>query len=445
MKPEEREVDIEQRKTPAAGSHRLWCKDEWTAFQIYKVPVSSLALNIDNKRFSAERNLVEDKLQRSLDPENNDADEESVVSILCDHAIDVDLVTGKAYGTPSKDFTALRDDWLERRQAEPLWIRPNGTVHNGNRRLAMVKRLRDEGHAIDWIEAIILDPDEIDDKELFRMEQREQLAENFKKRYADINALWALKEAAEQEGVIWDDESSLERVAGILKHFAGRDDAKYALIQLRAIRAIVAYLEFIGAPGRYHLARRQVETFREVGKCMALLVEYPDEAPELVEAAFAFVQAGKKYTDIRDLRTIFLRDKEHFATLLARVRGAEEKAGWSPDDGARGEPAGADIDVLTGDPDDEGDEDDDTDSAEPEAVSPAGYPKSVVGGEISASLDEYAAKNLDVLTQLNQAIARLDRVDSTALAAALASDRASDVRALVGRAVTWSEQASGLL
>ncbi|MER5672790.1 hypothetical protein [Pseudonocardia alni] len=437
MTPEERRIEIASRKQSQGVHHRLWCKEAWQPFEVFRVPVNALALNVENKRFAAERNLVEEKLGRALDPETHEVDEESLVSILCDNSLEVDLVEGKAYGKPSKDYEALRDDWLQRKQAEPLWIRPDGTVHNGNRRLAMLKRLRSEGTVTDWVDVIILDPSQIDDTELFRMEQREQLAENFKKRYADINALLALREAAEQENIDWADPRSLETVANILKHFAGKDDRRYALVQLGAIRAIDAYLDFIGVPGAYHLVRRQVEVFREVGKCMALLEEYPDEADELVAASFAFAQSGRTYLDIRQLRDMFLNDRARFERLYGRIAEAEEQAGWSGESPTDAGTDAPDLDVLTA-------PDDDDDLPDPDTVSPSGYPKEDVSRAILDGLDEYNASTLEIAAQLSQSLARLEGIDLDRLVSDIQAGN-EKVRSLTERVIEWAENTRSAL
>jgi len=405
-------------------------------FPIWDVPIEDLILNVDNKRFGAERDLVEGKLGRKLDPANNPLDDQSVVAILCDASLDVDLERGVAVGTESKDYLALREDWLSRKQAEPIWIRPDGTVRNGNRRLAVLKRLRRDGHDINWVEAIILDEEELDEAELFRMEQREQLTENFKKRYGDINALLALRQAAELENVDWQDPESLREVARRLKHYAGRDDATYALTQLQAVRAVDAYLEHIGVPNRYSLASRQVEVFREVGKCMSVFEDEPEDGYELVDAAFAFVQAGKNHLDLRVLRKIFLNDRERFYAMVTAVQEAEASAGWRSDE-PTGDVDSPGLDVVTAPNDDERDDE----RVEPEAVAPTGYPKTKVGRVIDAGLDGYAATLLDVTTQLRQALARLEAIDRKQLQAAVDDDGGERVMELVRAIATWGAQA----
>ena len=268
------------------------------------------------------------------------------------------------------------------------------------------------------------------------MEQREQLTENFKKRYADINALLALRQAAELENVDWQDPESLREIARRLKHYAGRDDAAYALTQLQAVRAVDAYLEHIGVPNRYSLASRQVETFREVGKCMSVFEDEPEDGYELVDAAFAFVQAGKNYLDIRALRKMFLNDRDRFYAMVSAVHEAEDSAGWLSNE-PTGDVDSPDLDVVTApDDDDEGDE-----RVGPEAVAPTGYPKTKVGRVIDAGLDGYAATLLDVTTQLRQALARLEAIDRKQLQTAVGDDGGERVMELVRAIATWGAQA----
>lgn len=441
MTPEQRAADIEARKQPVGPSdkqaqHKIWVRDGWAYYDVWRVPIERLVLNVDNKRFSSERELVEHKLGRPLDPANNPNDEESIISILCDSSLDVDLERGVAVGSPSKDYKALRDDWQDRGQEEPLWIRPDGTVRNGNRRLAMLKRIRSEGADIHWVDAIILRYDDVDESELFRMEQREQLTENFKKRYQDVNALLALREAAELEGIDWDDPKSIEAVAIRLKHPAGRDDAAYASKQLYAIRALDQYLAYINAPGRYSLALQKVEVFREVGLCMSAYEDEPDQQFELLQAAFAFVQAGRSYSDIRVLRKVFGTNRPQFDAMVNRILQVEDASGWDPEQ-AEPEVDYPELRDATA-PEPEADDDDEGDVGA--VVSPADYPKKEVSAVIGAALDRFAASNLEIKTQLDQAVARLESVDLSSLSQLDGTAR-DEAHALVVAIETWARQA----
>ena len=142
-------------------------------------------------------------------------------------------VVGKA----GKDYEALRQDWQRRKQESPFWIQADGTVRNGNRRLAMLRRLqRDEGaEGYQYVQAVVLDTLAINELGIFEMEQREQLTEDYKVRYTDINLLLAIKDAASDKEIDWDDPASILKVAGELQHVM-RNDQSYALVQLYAVK-----------------------------------------------------------------------------------------------------------------------------------------------------------------------------------------------------------------
>src|SRR5687768_3348170 len=92
-----RKRDISERKEETGRSVRLWCKDQWKDFKVYRVPVRALLLNVDNRRFAAERRWAEEKLGHALDPENNPNDETSIISLLLDENCEAegDVVKGK--------------------------------------------------------------------------------------------------------------------------------------------------------------------------------------------------------------------------------------------------------------------------------------------------------------------------------------------------------------
>lgn len=442
MTPEQRAADIDTRKSPVRDGdklvqHKIWVRDGWAYRDVFNVPIERLVLNVDNKRFSAERELVERRLGRPLDPANNPIDDDSIVAILCDTSLDVDLDKSVAFGQESKDLVALREDWQARGQAEPLWIRPDGTVRNGNRRLAMLKRLRGHGADINYVEAIILDVTDVDEAELFRMEQREQLAENFKKRYQDVNALLALKDAAELESIDWKDPESMTAVATRLKHYAGRDDIGYASKQLYAVRALDAYLDYINAPGWYALASRQVEVFREVGLCMSQYEKEPAEQFELLQAAYAFVQAGRRYQDVRQLRKLYSTDRDQFDRMLSSIVQVEENSGWDSE-AAEPDVEFPELADATAPEPESGDEDDDVDLGG--VVGPTDYPKSEVGDVIEDALERFKASALEIRKQLDQALVRLDAVDFANLAALTGTDR-DEARASIRTISEWAAEA----
>lgn len=434
MNANERKKAIAERGEPTTSKVRLWCKDEWKSFDVVRVPVEALALHVENHRFQAERKLVESKLGRPLDPENVEADEYALISILLDNGLDVD--GDKVTGKETKEAEALRADWVARGQEAPFWIRPDGTVRNGNRRLAMLKRLRDaEGpEGREFVDAIVLEPKVVNERYLFEMEQREQLTENLKIRYTDINLLLTLKAAAEVRKIDWNDEESIEKVAGQLQHVAKGNKA-YAAIQLRAIKYMDLFLADANKPGQYQDLLRQVERFRDIGKLMQQMEsDYPDEAPDMLRVAFAAIRAGNEHEDIRALKPIFVEDKSGYKKLLSTITKEEEK--WAQSGGGRlAEPK-----IVTRQVDDDDDEGEDV----PGPVVP-NYPAEVVKAKIKNTIDGYKATHLKIGTILEQTANRLEKVRPDKLKDALQSDTDGELRENLDKLIDWAETAKSVI
>ena len=436
MNATQRREAIENRSETAERTVRLWCKDRWRDFPVERVPVDALLLNVDNRRFAAERSLMESNLGHPLDPENSEDDEISVISILLDAGHDVDGNIVK--GTPSGDYEALKTDWQRRKQASPLWIRPDGTVRNGNRRLAMLKRLRNDSiTGTEWVEAVVLnpgDPDNIDEHDLFEMEQREQLTEDFKVRYTDMNLLLTLRDAAIDSEIDWFDPESIKKVAGQLQEVAGGHQA-YATIQLRAIKYMDAYLDDANAPGQYHKLLRQVERFRDIGKIMSRIEEdYPDDSADMLQLMFAAVRAGNPHGDIRVIRKMFLEERDRYESLQAQV--AQDEKEWEQT-GTRGI---ADPD-LSAESDESEYEDEDSDQETP--VQTPGYPQELVQRRIKNSIDGYQASQLAVLDTLEQVKNRLDNLTgaSERFAETLSGPRGSEAKDMLTYIIEWADDA----
>jgi hypothetical protein len=412
---------------------RLWCKEEWEDFPRYSVPVDALALNIDNRRFAAERKLMEEKLGHSLDPENNPNDELSVISILLDTGLHVDGDIVK--GASSKDYSALLKDWQKRGQETPFWIRPDGTVHNGNRRLAMLKRIRVEGgiEGTRFVDAIVLDAADINEQELFEMEQREQLTENFKLRYTDINLLLTLRDAAQSQRIDWNNPDDVERVAGELQELVGGDRA-YAAIQLRAIKYMDDYLAFIESPGEYQNLIGQIERFRDVGKNMTKMLEdYPDDAVGMLELLFAGINAGIRHGHIRAIGRIFREARDEYRALQAKVSTIEGQ------ETAETKLESPDLEAVAAEL-----ASDNEDGNEPAPVV-SNYPTDRVKSAILDAIDEFDSKNLEIARKLGQAAGRLRPISAANISEALNGPNGAEIRQYLTEIIGWADRGKTLL
>lgn len=396
----ERQAYIDERRRSTGRTTRLWARDAWRDFEVFEVPVDGLVLNVDNRRFRAERMWAEAQLGRSLDPDNNPDDERSIESLLLDtsHRIEGTRVTG----SPSDDYEALRNDWERRRQESPLWIRPDGIVRNGNRRLAMIKRLQRRGGdvGLQWVDAVILTAPEIDEPALLEMEQREQITENFKVRYKDIDYLLAVREAAVNRDVDWFDRESIDEIAGELQSMVEKSQAE-VVRDLFAIKYMDQFLEDSSQPGQYHRMLRTLERFRDIGRMMMQVEqEYPLEADRILQVLFAAVRAGLPHGDIRSIRTMFRKDRERFDHLTDKINEKEEP--WA---NSGGSPTLSTPSLI-----EEVESDDELDDEE-EGPGPdvPNYPKATISATIKDAIDGFGASRQTDLTQiLREIVNRLE-------------------------------------
>lgn len=379
------------------------------------MPLDLLVLNVENRRFAAERKYFEAQLGGlTLDPENREVDALSLESILLDSVASRRVDNGRVVGKASKDTLALEADWLRRGQERPFWIRPDGVAHNGNRRLAMMRRRRrehgEEGNT--WVDVVEIG-DDIDELTLFRMEQHEQLTEDYKVRYTDINLLLAIRDAAEANTIDWVDADSIDRVAGELQGLIGNSKT-YALTQLYAIRYMDAFLDDLNQAEAYELLLRQIERFRDVGKAMRKVQRLaPDREADMLEVCFAAIRSGIPHGDIRDIKKMFVEDRGSFDALVADIREAE--AGWEPAPGTQPIRSPNLPDFADDDADriDDLDEDDETGSEPPGPNMPDYEPAEEVLRSFDTHIDGFkASQGTDVLKLLTEVINRLEALAS---------------------------------
>lgn len=432
MKPAaERAAIIAERAMDQSRVERLWIRSRWEEHPVHSTPIDGLALNVDNRRFRAEKMWAEAQLGRPLDPENRPEDERSIESLLLDrsHKVDGERITG----TPTDDAEALKHDWAIRKQESPFWIRPDGTVRNGNRRLAMLKRSqREEGDAgIPWVDVVILDEQDIDEPALLEMEQREQLTANFKVRYADIDYLLALREAAVLRDIDFDDGESIQTIAGELHTMVEKSTAE-VVRDLYAIKYMDRFLEDSGVPSEYHRVMRTLERFRDIGRMMMTVEEdYLLDAADVLQVLFAAVRAGRPHGDIREVRRMFRADRERFDHLAGQI--AEEEEGWEP------EPDGLSSPTVT---DESPDEDIDPDDDEGPAPEVTNYPKTAVGSAIDVAIDGFRASRQEDLAQIAREV--LNRLDILAQRLSDGVDD-PDLRDVLQAMVQWFDEHRSML
>lgn len=303
----------------------------------------------------------------------------------------------------------------------------------------MIKRVQRTGgdSGLKWVTAVILDPKEIDEATLLEMEQREQLTENFKVRYNDIDYLLALREAAEIRDIDWFDRDSIDEVAGKLQSTVEKSKSE-VVRDLYAVKYMDLFLEDSSQPSQYHRLLRTLEIFRDIGRMMMTVEsDYPDEFDRVLQVLFAGVRAGKKYEDIRQVRQMFRKDRSRFDRLAEGISDAETQI--QPDKKP----------TLASPPETSPDESDDDEGDDEENGGPSvtNYPPAI-GRMIDVAIDGYqASRQSDVLKTIREVVNRLESLtEGNRLASAIeeGGERTAIGEAL-GEIVAWADEHRSLL
>ena len=146
---------------------------------IYRLPLNYVFFNIKNGRFAAEyKQLVEEK-GRELNM-SDEADAKKIQDLLLNQE--------------PKQTAVLENDLKRHGQKNPGIITHDGYVINGNRRMAVLTYLSDQGNSeFGYINVARL-PKNISEKDVWKIEAGIQLSRQEKLDYGPINTLLKLKE-----------------------------------------------------------------------------------------------------------------------------------------------------------------------------------------------------------------------------------------------------------
>lgn len=172
---------IQEHSEAEVGNWQLVIGGKKEILPYYKFPIKSLlCYNINNGRFSMEKQQKEAELNRKLDSTNED-DEKIITQIL----IDLD----------KEKTELLKDDIRRNEQMEPGVISHDGFVINGNRRMAILMQLHEENSSGKWeyLQAVRL-PSSVSERDLWRIEAGLQLSMGKVLDYHPVNVLLKIKQ-----------------------------------------------------------------------------------------------------------------------------------------------------------------------------------------------------------------------------------------------------------
>lgn len=309
-------IDAYIKEHPAeVGKWPLEIGGEKVIYPFYKIPIKEyLSFNINNGRFSMEKQELENDFNRNLDATNKE-DEIIIKNLL----LNID-----------KDKTQLlKEDVKSKGQIEPGVISHDGFVINGNRRMAVIMELHEEEPTGKWdsLEVIRL-PSSISEKDLWRIEAGLQLSMAKVLDYHPVNELLKIKQGY-KAGL------NPKEIAAAL-YGRTEDWVKESLARLQLIDQFII---FFGKGGNYGLIKtfRLSEYFIDIQTHIIATSKKNNiknkEIHKRIIYAFTFIRAkilnkenkSKKIThwDIRRLGKVFL-DLYAEETFLEHLSKAKE-------------------------------------------------------------------------------------------------------------------------
>ena len=263
--------------------------------EVYRLPWELLRYNIRNGRFAAELMEREAQLGRRINPEDSEDAKELEGLLLKDE----------------KQATFLKEDILRVNQLRPGVITRDGAIIDGNRRVAVLKRLYAEtgNRAFQYFEAVRL-PSTVSAIDLWRIEAGIQISADLKVTYGPVNELLKIK-----EGI----ETGLSRNE-IALTLSGDNTAEIVTGKLERLQLIESYLIFIGKPNEFSQAERRVEHFIDLQNVMAssgYIRLQESEKLKFLNASFDMIRSGVAHLQIRNLGKI-LKDSAAFADILTK-------------------------------------------------------------------------------------------------------------------------------
>lgn len=267
---------------------RVELEGQITVLDVYRIPINLLRYNIRNGRFASELRHKENELKRKLDNTN---------------PIDAKIIRGLLLEQSTSETALLKKDLIAHGQIDPGIITHDGAVINANRRMSVISQLWDETHETKWehLKVAIL-PDNVGEKDLWRIEAGLQFGKDFRLEYGPINELLKLR-----EGI--DCGLEAEDIAATL---LGRFSTKDVEERLRRLELIDSFLEQIRKPGDYAVIgeERSMEKFNSLStnviNHLKLKAELdPADLFKIAQTGFALIRdKNTSHWDIRKLAAI---------------------------------------------------------------------------------------------------------------------------------------------
>jgi len=277
---------------------------------VFEIPIQLLRYNLNNGRYAMELAREQADAGYTFDPDKPE-----------DHKLLRELLLK----LNPEQTELLRRDIEERGQIYPGVITRDGRVINANRRMAILESLHAE-HPGGQYEKLRVQrlPDDVDERDLWRLEAGLQLSRDTRADYSPINELLKLRQG---------------RDAGLSPHelSAAMFGRKVSWVEdaLDRLAVMEQYLDYFHWSGQYHLLDETNEQFIELQKNMKALEKEGFDAQQLYRwllAMFEFIRARVSNWDLRIVKKIALDDEASLTVEEQVITKTEAGEHLDPDD-----------------------------------------------------------------------------------------------------------------
>lgn len=291
--------DLNLTADDIVSTKKLSLRGEKKLFDVYRIPLDKLKYNKKNGRIST-------YISQFIDEGNEFSNDIEEFNKIIEGFIEES-------NPEALKKTKLNIKTLS--QTEPAVVLSDGVVLDGNRRFTSLRQLSQEGAGAEfnYLEAVVLDSEKYNDKDIKRLELNLQHAIESRVDYNPIDRLVDIyRDLIENGGIFTPEEYKRETQSSLKK----------VEEEIELANLLVEYLEFINKPKKFYIARKQKidGPLREVYKILKSSRIDPDSKEDIKEYLFTNIMAlgGDITRRIRELKNVF-EDKKLSVELLEEV------------------------------------------------------------------------------------------------------------------------------
>ena len=285
-----KKIDDYIQKHPECKSSNTYpqkLRGERQNLEVYSLPLDLLFYNIRNGRFAMEYGALKEKEGRELRAEDP-ADAKKIQKLL----LEID----------PKHTLHLENDLKKMRQTEPGVITIGGYVLNGNRRMAVLNNLVEQGDSSFGYLDVARLPGKVSAIDVWKIEAGLQLSREKRLDYDPINVLLKFEEGL-NAGI-----NAKEMAQSLYGGFKENDIVE----KLHQLKLIIQYLNYIQCPKEYHRVKGLDTHFIDLRKRLVNAEKRGltrDEINDTKVIGFGLIFDGIQHRELRKIDQILADEK----------------------------------------------------------------------------------------------------------------------------------------